>query len=142
MKINVKQIIKKHKLSRWELVRFQILIWCSLRHIQITNAILDMLALLAIIGKTEFTQFCEELTKTELSIGPRKKKSSGKEIEYKYIFNSLQSARNAILKSIEQGLILREHKKHIIELNPLMDIIIENNLLYNFQLLTLESNQG
>ena len=98
MKAQVNQVLILQRLSRWELIRFQIQSHCILRHIQITDADLDMLTLLALHGQIELTQFCEQLIKTELSSGIRLKKKSGASKEYPFIFNSLQSARNAISK--------------------------------------------
>lgn len=141
MKATVKQVPIKQRLSRWDLIRFQISTYCILRRIQITDADIDMLTLLAIVGKIELTAFCELLNKTELSLGPRVKKKSGKEVEYKYVFNSLQSARNAILKISKIGLIKQEGKSHIkVELSHDIEIHTEANLLINYQFLCIASD--
>jgi hypothetical protein len=140
MKIAVKQIVKKQRLSKWDLIRFQILVWCFLKNIQITDTLLDMLSLLCITGKVDQSRFCEELVRKERSSGIKIKKEDGKDKEYKYIFNSVQSARNAIGKAIDLNLISREHKQHDIEINSELGIIIENNLLIDYQLLSIETD--
>lgn len=143
MKATVKQVEIKQRMTRWSLIRYQILTWCSLRNIQISNSDLDMLALLSVLGKTKLTVFCEELVKTELSTGPRVKKQKGKEKEYKFIFDSLQSARNACGKVCELGLIKKEgkNKSNIkIVLSPEIEIYTEPNLLINYKFLCLDAN--
>jgi len=145
MKASVQQVAIKQRISRWGLIRFQILAWCSLRNIQVTNSDLDALALLAILGKTKLTAFCEELVKTEASTGPKFKKNKGIDKEYKYIFDSCQSARNDLRKLAEKNLIKREgkNKSNIqVWINPEMNIHTEANLLINLQLLTLDSTEG
>ena len=143
MKATVKQVPIRQRLSRWNLIRFQVLAWCSLRSIQVTNSDIDTLVLLAILGKTKLTILCEELIKTELSTGPKIKKCKGIDKEYKYIFDTKQSARNELGKMIGLGLVKREgkNKSNIkVWLNPEMDIHTEQNLLVNYQLLTIESD--
>ena len=145
MKAIVTPVQIKQRLSRWGLIRFQILSWCALRNIQITNADLDMLVLLAIYGKTKLATFCEDLIKTEISTGPKIKKCKGTDKEYKYIFDSCQSARNALAKVYDLGLILRvgKNKSNInIWINPEMNIHTDPNLLVNYQLLCLDSTEG
>lgn len=114
--------------------------WCSLRHIQVTQSVLDMLTLLSLTGRTEISKFCEDLTKTELFPGLKQKSFSGKEKLGGVVFKSTQSARNTIIKAIEQGLIIRIGRKHQIEINPSMNVINDDNLLVNYQLLTLGSS--
>jgi len=145
MKASVQQVAIKQRISRWGLIRFQILAWCSLRNIQVTNSDLDALALLALMGKTKLTAFCEELVKTEASTGPKFKKNKGTNKEYKYIFDSCQSARNDLRKLAEKNLIKREgrNKSNIqVWINPEMDIHIDSNLLVNLQLLCLDSTES
>jgi hypothetical protein len=65
--------------------------------------------------------------------------------EYKYIFDSCQSARNDLSKLAEKNLIKREgkNKSNIqVWINPEMDIHTGANLLINLQLLTLDSTEG
>ncbi len=109
--------------------------WSSLRHIQLTQSVLDMLTMLAISGRIEIANLCELLTNIEVK---KLKSFSGKERSTKGIFGSTQSARNTILKAIEQGLIIRKGKKHQIEINPAMGINKEDNLLVNYQLLSVD----
>jgi len=145
MKATVKPVQIKQRISRWGLIRYQILSWCALRGIQITNADLDMLVLLAILGKTKLSTFCEELIKTESSCGTKIKKYKGTEKEYKYIFDSCQSARNALSKMSELGLVSRKgrNKSNIqVWINPLMEIHTDANLLINYQLLCLDPTES
>lgn len=140
MKATVKQISIKQRLDQWSMIRFQILIWCSLRNIRLTDSMLDMLALLSLMGKVDQTKFCEIVSSTKLSTGVRIKKIRGIEKEYVNIFNSSQSARNSIVKAIELGLIKKEHKKHDIEISDNIEILNDTNLLINYQFLCIEAN--
>lgn len=111
--------------------------WCSLRNIQITASVLDMLTILCLCNRVEISKFCNILIKEEPS---SHRSFSGKERDCKSIFSSIQSARNTILKAIEKGLIIRRGKKHEIEINPSMLIQKDDNLLVNYQFLSLDSN--
>ena len=145
MKATVKQVPIRQRISRWGLIKFQVLSWCSLRNIQVTNSDLDTLVLLAVLGKTKLTAFCEELVKTESSTGPKIKKNKTTSKEYKYIFDSVQSARNDLAKLTEKGLIKREgrNKSNIqVWINPEMEIHTEANLLISYQLLCLDSTES
>ena len=140
MNVSVKPVEIKNRISRWGLIRFQIQAWCSMRNIQISNSDLDMLSLLAVTEKTELNSFCDTLVKTELSTGPRIKKQNGREKEYKFVFNSSQSARNAISKMSDLGLIMKQGKSHIkICINPAIEIFKDQNVLLTYKLLCIES---
>ena len=140
----VKQIQKKYKLSRRDFVKLQIQIWCSLNGISITESILDCLVALAFLGELEMTRFCFLLCKTESSwfLQQIKEGFDEKDIKYKYIFSSEQSARNSVTKAISLGLISRQYKKHQIKLNPKLEVFIESGTLLNLQILCYEANQG
>jgi len=140
MTTKVKQVPIRQRVSRWNLIRFQILTWCFLRNIQVTNADIEALVLLSILGRTKLTSFCEQLCTTELNISHKHKRE-----DFKYIFNSKQSARNAMSKLHELGLIKREgkNKSNInLWLNPEMDIYTDQNLLINYQFLSIDTPES
>jgi len=137
MTTKVKQVPIRQRVSRWNLIRFQILTWCFLHNIQITNVDIEALVLLSILGKTKLSSFCEQLCLTELNISHKHKRK-----DFKYIFNSKQSARNAISKLCELELIKRDSKNKSnigLWLNPEMDIHTDQNLLINYQFLSIDT---
>ena len=143
MKVVVKQVVVKQRLSWWELIRYQIHTWCSFRHIQITNSDLELLSLLSLIGETDLTSFCIRLASTEPTTGVKVRRIQGRDKEFKYIFNSPQSARNAVAKLIKLKLIDRKGKGNIkISLSKEIEVYTESNLLINYQLLSIEPNKS
>jgi len=143
MKAVVKQIPLRQRISRWNSVKFQMITWCFLRNIQITNADLDLLVLLSIVGKTKLTKFCELLVNTNSSAGVKIKKHKGETKAFEHIFNSLQSARNAVDKLYELQLIKREGKNKSnlsVLINPEIEIYPDNNVLINYQFLCIDPN--
>lgn len=120
----VKKVEKKAKLSREVLVKYQILTYCFLNEIQVSDADLDSLTLLAHIGEPELTEFC--LTVSD-----------------KNIFKSPQSARNAITKAEKKKLIIKNGKnKKTIRLNPAIEVYCDGTIFLEYKFLGIESEKS
>ena len=78
----VNQVQKKVKISKWQIVKYQILTHCYLNSIILSNSDLDCLTLLALNQPIELSNFCSDASAEEDSI-----------------FKSPQSVRNAPLYS-------------------------------------------
>ena len=119
----VKRIEKKAKLSNQLLIKYQILTYCFLNNIQISDADLDSLAILAREGEPELTEFC--LT-----------------ISDKNIFKSPQSARNAITKAEKKRLIIKNGKnKKTIKLNPDIEVYCNGTIFLEYKFLGIEPEE-
>jgi hypothetical protein len=117
----VNKIEKKIKMSKDEVIKYQILTFCFLNNIQISSSDLQCLHVLSKEGTIELTKFCNTISK------------SG-------IFKSAQSCRNALSKAEKKGLIVKDgtNKKKIF-VNPEMGIEIDGVIYLDYKILGLES---
>jgi len=117
----VKRVEKTARLSRRALVKYQIMTHCFFNNVQISDADLESLALLAESGEQELTFFC-------LSISDQS------------IFKSPQSARNAVAKAEKKKLIVKAgNNKKTIKLNPDIQVQSVGNILLEYKFVSLES---
>jgi len=120
----VSQVEKKVVMTNWNVVRFQIVTYCYIYDIQISEADLNCLTYLALEGEQELTTFCSK-------------------VYSKKIFSSAQSARNSVTKAEKKKLIVKEGRnKKKIYLNPEMKIVASGNILLNFKVLSLASQES
>lgn len=117
----VTQIEKRVQMQPGEIIKYQLLTYCYLNKIIISNADLDCLTLLALKGEQELTQFCAEVYKEN-------------------IFQSPQTVRNALTKAEKKKLIIKEGRsKKKISINPGMNIQTAGNILLNYKFLAVAS---
>lgn len=119
----VNQIEKRVQMDRWDIVKYQILTYCYLKKIHISDADLQCLTLLSIQGEQELTAFCAEVHKRQ-------------------IFRSSQTVRNALTKVEKKNLILKEGRsKKKISINPALKLQTEGNILLDYKFLALETQK-
>ena len=115
----VNKVDKKMKMNSWDIVKFQLLTYCHLNKILVSDADLECLTLLAIEGDQELSSFCNKAND-------------------KKIFSSIQSVRNCLTKAEKKYLLIKEGKnKKKIYINPLLNIQSEGNILLNYQFLSV-----
>jgi hypothetical protein len=120
----VNKVDKKVKMSRDEVIKFQILTHCFLNDIQISNSDLNCLAELAKEGRKELTSFCDLISK-------------------KNIFKSSQSARNAITKAEKKKLVIKNgSNKKIIYINQDLNVQTEGLILLDYKILGIETEES
>jgi len=113
----VTKISKKVRTSLDQTLKYQILTHCFFKNIQISNADLDCLGLLALLGEHELTDFCKIAVTNS-------------------IFKSPQSARNAVNKAAKKGLIKKNGKsKKTIILSKEIEIQRTGFVLLDFKVL-------
>ena len=121
----VNQVRKNVRLQKWDIVKFQILTYCYINKILLSNADLECLTLLSFNQPTELSSFCSDAS-----------------IEDDAIFKSPQSVRNSLNKSEKYNLITRSSKnKKIIKLNPNLKIQVEGNILLDYKFFAHESKK-
>ena len=117
----VNQIEKRVKMGNWDIVKYQILTHCYLQKIVVSEADLNCLTLLAMLGETELTNFC--------SIAAEKK-----------IFQSPQTVRNALNKAETKNLITKEGRsKKKISIHPDLKVQTNGNILLDYKFLAIET---
>jgi hypothetical protein len=115
------QVEKKIKMNQWDIVRFQILVHCYLKQINISRHELSCLTLLGIVGEQVIEDFCNVATGNK-------------------IFSSNQSVRNSISKASKLGLITKTgtNRKRI-HLDYSMNIQASGNILLDYKIVHLET---
>ena len=113
----VTKISKKIRTSLDQALQYQILTHCFFKGIQISNADLDCLSLLALLGEHELTDFCKIAVTNN-------------------IFKSSQSARNAVNKAAKKGLIIKNGKnKKSVKLSKEVKTNVKGIVLLDFKIL-------
>jgi len=120
----VNQIDKKVRMSKWEIVKYQILTHCFINKISVSEADLNCLTYLALEGDQELTSFCNK-------------------VHIKQIFSSTQSVRNCLTKAEKKNLIKKEGKnKKKIYINPELKVHSEGMVLLDFKFLSVETKES
>lgn len=118
----VNKLDKKVKMSNWDVIRLQIMIYCHLSKMAISHSDINCLSLLAKEGSAELTSFCNKAHS-----------------EYN-ILSSVQSIRNSLAKLEKKKLIIKDGKnKKKIYINPDMNVLVTGNILLNYNFLALET---
>ena len=120
----VNQVAKKVVLPRWNIVQFQIMVYCYLSNTSVSSADLDCLTHLGVDQEAELTEFCNKIT----DLG---------------VFKSPHSARNALSKAEKKGLIIKKGKsKKKISVHPDINIQTEGNILLDYKFAHIESKKA
>ena len=120
----VNQVDKRVRMTRWDIVKFQLMTHCYLSKIPVSDKDLDCLTLLAVNGEQELTSFCNMAFNEK-------------------IFSSTQTVRNCLRKAELKNLIKKEGKnKKKIYIHPELKIHAQGNILLDFKFLSVETNQG
>jgi hypothetical protein len=120
----VNQVDKRTMMTRWDIVKYQLMTHCYLNKVLVSEADLNCLTFLALNGEQELTSFCTEASKSK-------------------IFSSTQSVRNCLTKAEKKNLIKKEGKnKKKIYINPELNVHANGNILLDFKFLSIETKQG
>lgn len=121
----VNRIEKRVKLGKAGIIKYQLLTYCYLNHIQnVSDSDLNCLTYLALEGNQELTSFCNKAFS-------------------KKIFSSVQSVRNSLTKAERKKLIVKEGKnKKKIFINPAMLIQTTGNIFLDYKFLSVETTQS
>jgi hypothetical protein len=120
----VNKVNKKVKMSKDDIIKYQILTHCFLNNIQISSADLNCLCELCKMGTKELTLFCEDISKKE-------------------IFKSPQSCRNALTKAEKKKLIIKNgSNKKTISINSDLNIQTEGIIFLDYKLVSIETKKS
>jgi hypothetical protein len=120
----VNQVDKRVKMNKWDIVKYQILTYCYINKINVSEADLNCLTYLALEGDQELTSFCMKA-------------------HSKNIFSSTQSVRNCLTKAEKKDLIRKEGKnKKKIYINPDINIFSKGSILLDFKFLSVETQES
>lgn len=120
----VNQIEKKAVMNNWDVIKYQLITYCYITKIQLSEADLNCLTFLALEGEQELTSFCTK-------------------VHEKQIFSSSQSARNSLAKCEKKNLIIKEGKnKKKIYINPDINLVSKGNILLNLKILSIAPQES
>jgi hypothetical protein len=122
----VNQVQKRVRMSKWDVVKFQILTHCYIKRINLSDSDLNCLTLLSFNEPIELTDFCYDASS-----------------EDDPIFKSPQTVRNSINKSEKNSLVVKDvSNKKLIKLNPDLKIQTEGTILLDYKFLGDESKKA
>ena len=113
----VNKVDKRVKVSRDDIIKYQIITYCFLNDIQISKADLECLAELGKQKTIELNKFCSVISE-------------------KQIFKSPQSCRNALQKSKKKGLIEKDDR--LILLSPDIQLQVDGTIYLDFKIISVE----
>ena len=121
----VNQVQKRVRMSKWDIVKFQIITHCYLKKIAMSNADLDCLTLLSLNSPIELTDFCYDAS------------------EDHGVFKSSQTVRNSLNKAEKNGLVIKNpSNKKIISINNSLQIQTEGNVLLDYKFLANDTTEA
>jgi len=122
----VNQVQKKVKMSKWDVVKFQILTHCYINRITMSESDLNCLTLLSFNQPIELTNFCLDASAEE-----------------DWIFKSPQTVRNSINKAEKHNLVIKDsNNKKFIMLNPALLIQTEGTILLDYKFLGHDTEES
>lgn len=122
----VNQVQKRVRMSKWNVVKFQILTHCYIKKILLSDSDLNCLTLLSFNQPIELTSFCYDASSEEDPI-----------------FKSPQTVRNCINKAEKNNLVIKDiENKKLIKLNTELKIQTEGTILLDFKFLGDESEKS
>lgn len=132
----INQVQKKGIMNQWDIVKFQILIYCYFNEITICDSDLECLTLLALNGESELTDFCNAACDPD-----NRDKETNLQITRR-IFTSPQSVRNCVNKAFGKRLLEKvgTGKKRIV-INPEMKVQSMGNILVDMKFLRKDGSQ-
>jgi hypothetical protein len=122
----VNQVQKRVKMSKWDVVKFQILTHCYINRITMSESDLNCLTLLSFNQPIELTSFCYDAS-----------------AEDDWIFKSPQTVRNCINKAEKNGLVIKDvNNKKLIMINPIIKLQTQGTVLLDYKFLGNESEES
>ena len=119
----VTQVEKRVKMSKWDVVKFQILTHCYINRIAMSESDLNCLTLLSFNQPIGLNDFCYDASSEE-----------------SWIFKSPQTVRNSINKAEKNKLVIKNNKQ--ISLDPELKIQIEGTLLLDYKFLGYDTQEA
>jgi len=115
----VNRVQKNAVMPKYDVIKFQILTYCYINTITISDSDLNCLTLLSLAGSIELSHFCNDTSSDEDAI-----------------FKSPQTVRNSINKAKKIGLVINDNnnKKNVL-INPSLKIQTEGKIFLDYKFL-------
>jgi hypothetical protein len=122
----VNQVQKRVRMSKQDIIKYQILTYCYIKHITLSESDLNCLTFLSLNQPIELTHFCYDASSDE-----------------ELIFKSPQTVRNCINKAEKNNLVIKDpDNKKLIMINPELKLQVEGTILLDFKFLANDSEES
>lgn len=130
MSINVTKIDKKHRLNKFDIVKYQIITeFIFLKKEHLTAFDIDVLTLIALWNGIELSKFCKKATKFLHTIE-----------KVEDFANKSQNIRNRVTKLQKRGLVTKINSN--ISIVDGITIYTDKSLLLNYSMLSIETTKA
>jgi len=108
-----------------DIIKFQLLNYCNLYNKSVSDADLNCLTLLGLIGEVELSEFCLYAYKQN-------------------IFKSTQTVRNCLMRMEKENLIIKKGpgKKRVIVINPDLNIQTKGNIVLMYKIIHIDTTKS
>lgn len=115
---------KKIRLDLLDIVRFQLLSYSFMNNVSFSNAELECLALLAISGESDLSEFCN-IT-----------------VDYN-VFKVSQTARNFLTKMEREGIVIKKGKsRKTVSISDNLQIQTQGNIVLNYKIFYVDTQES
>ena len=121
--MEVNKVHKKAKISKWEVVFYQLMSYCFFNKIELSEADINCVVFFVLNKTNSISEFCIKTCE-------------------KGIFKTPQSVRNSLNKIVKKGILLRDRKTSPLYINPAIGLVYDGNILLNYNLLALETDKS
>jgi len=135
-KFNV--VDKKVNMTLEDIIKFQIITYCYINKFTLSDADLNCLTLLGLNKKAELSEFCNACC------DPENRDKILTLPYHKVIFKTPQTVRNCLAKMSNYNIVSKEGLGHnkIITLNPDLQIQVDDNVLLNFKMFHIGTQES
>lgn len=129
---------KKVHMDLEDIIKFQLITHCYINRLNISDADLKCLTLLALNQGAELSEFCNACCEHD-------KRDRDPELDYtQVIFKTPQTVRNCLGKMEKQNIIFKSGKgnKKIVALNPDMKIQTSGNIILDYKLFHIGTKES
>jgi hypothetical protein len=128
--VKLNKIQKSGYMNLWDIVMFQVHIYCILNNKNLSISDIECITLLSINGEMELSDFCNIACEYE-----ERDRDPENYLE-KAVFKTPQSVRNSVSKLENLNIILKEGKsKKKIKVNPNLNIVTKDNIFIELKFL-------
>jgi hypothetical protein len=134
----VNKVDKKVSMTLDEIIKFQIITYCYINKITISDSELNCLTLLGLNVKAELSDFCNACC------APENKDKDSTLTHTKAIFKTPQTVRNSLAKLANYNIISKDGLGHnkTIELNKDLKIQTEGNILLDYKFFHIDTQES
>jgi hypothetical protein len=140
-KVNL--VNKQVQMDLDDIIRFQLISYCYINNITLSELDLDCLTHLGKSGEYELTDFCHDMADKRLEEKLKTWKPEPGMPQPKRPESSPQTIRNVLIKVEKEKLLVKSGKsRKKISLNPDLKIQTNGNILLNFKIIHLDTHEA